>query len=553
MGEYATGVLTGVLLLVTPFVVFLRHNGYSLLTPESLESLAILAGAGCAFGLTMVAGGPSFGAALAAVLIALFADIQTDWFQSWGPGLPCMVAAAAVPCWLLRDHLSKILSVVLATMLVTTLLTPAGESVRAEYVSPTIESSDTSLPPVVHIILDEQIGIEGIPREFDADGHVAAVIRDFYLRWGFQLFGRAYSRYYDSDQSLANVLNLSASDRPLRYYSKRFVEGMPLEENLYFETMTERGYRIHVYQPDYVDFCRSEGEIDIHSCITYEAETLESIDGAALPTGEKMRLMIAMYIRLSFVLSEFRSGYAQLRTSLPDGWPSLPAWDTTVGRLSPVSAMRMAERVGRELVAIEPGSLIFAHLFLPHYPYAYDAECRLRPRTADWLNAGSPLSFPRRNDARSRAVRYPAYLEQVLCTHRLLDELFAGMRDAGKFDDTTIVVHGDHGSRIDLGPPKLKYENTLSEVDYVDSFSTLFAFKPPGGVGRYDDRMLPIDVLLERVVNAGGVPDGLDWVPSRHVYLAIGIKGLTSREMPKFAGGQATPLEPNTRGQARGD
>ena len=86
---------------------------------------------------------------------------------------------------------------------------------------------------------------------------------------------------------------------------------------------------------------------------------------------------------------------------------------------------------------------------MPHYPYVFDSRCALRPRTADWLTnriaSTDPLVY---NTVDSRAQKYERYAEQVRCvlTHarRLLDTL----ESRGLLEDATIVVNGDHGSRI---------------------------------------------------------------------------------------------------------
>ena len=48
------------------------------------------------------------------------------------------------------------------------------------------------LPPVVHILLDEHIGIEGLGGDAAADA-MKERLRSFYVNNGFRLFGGAYS------------------------------------------------------------------------------------------------------------------------------------------------------------------------------------------------------------------------------------------------------------------------------------------------------------------------------------------------------------------------
>ena len=80
------------------------------------------------------------------------------------------------------------------------------------------------------------------------------------LSRGFQLFGRAYSRYGSTNPSLDNLMNFSA-EPPKHFLIK------PLGANAYFEEMARRGYRIHVYQSDFLNFCDTAGEFDVAFCL----------------------------------------------------------------------------------------------------------------------------------------------------------------------------------------------------------------------------------------------------------------------------------------------
>lgn len=117
----------------------------------------------------------------------------------------------------------------------------------------------------------------------------------------------------------------------------------------------------------------------------------------------------------------------------------------------------------------------------------------------EWEVAAGPGPLP--NDRESRARRYGLYLEQMRCLYRKLYAMFQAWQKV--FDRATIVIHSDHGSRIYQHHLNAYSQPELSEADYIDSFSTLFAVKgsrhPPG----YDRRVAPLERLLGEVV---GVP-----------------------------------------------
>jgi arylsulfatase A-like enzyme len=186
------------------------------------------------------------------------------------------------------------------------------------------------------------------------------------------------------------------------------------------------------------------------------------------------------------------------------------------------------EQLGDDVTQAPAGTMFFAHLMLPHYPYAYDANCRLRPSIRDWLR-----SFP----GRERAGHYPPYLAQVACVHGMLDALFQRMRAAGLFDDAIIIVHGDHGSRLFAAQPKPSWTKDFKATAYIDAFSTLFAIKLPRQPARYDERLLPLDRLLQSFAKSNRIADGMAWAgpPVVHVFDRSHPNRL--QRMPDFAQG----------------
>jgi hypothetical protein len=111
------------------------------------------------------------------------------------------------------------------------------------------------------------------------------------------------------------------------------------------------------------------------------------------------------------------------------------------------------------------------------------------------------------NSKDSRRFKYPLYLEQVACTHQILQSFFLELKRSGLYDMANIVVHGDHGSRI--ATHNLKSRQTYradfqpSSTTVVDYLGTFFAYKPAGGSkGQYRREMVAVADLL-REVSAG--------------------------------------------------
>ena len=259
--------------------------------------------------------------------------------------------------------------------------------------------------------------------------------------------------------------------------------------NAYFTELARRGYRIHVYQSDQLDYCRDRVGAPlagIQSCLTYFINDLASLSEAGGSHLATARLVMSIYKRLFLVDFQLRVRYLMLRQR----WPALPNWPAPP-LFSPLSSMRVLEDVVGRMQKIRAGDAYFVHLILPHYPYAYDEECEVRPDPNSWLTTGQDGG----NDWQARNLRYELYFEQMRCVLKQLAEMFDTMNDAGQYEGAQIVVHGDHGSRIFM--IRRRRENALAR------HSTLFAYKPAGavGAGSYSQKIAPINLLLPDVLH----------------------------------------------------
>ena len=152
-------------------------------------------------------------------LLTLFVDLQFDWFDSlphlW---VPVGLLGAILLCWLTRKHLSRVVTAIFAAMLAPTVaLYALGGEQTSSSIARTRAGVDPApangLPTIVHIILDEHIGIEGIPDVPDGR-ETKALIKSFFRSHGFRLFGHAYSRYADTRNSIPSMLNYTSQPSP---------------------------------------------------------------------------------------------------------------------------------------------------------------------------------------------------------------------------------------------------------------------------------------------------------------------------------------------------
>jgi hypothetical protein len=494
------------LILVTPFISFIKHNNYSYAAPEFWIAVAGLTAIGLLCGIAMALGGTWLRVLGTAGLLTLFADLQFEWFDSlphlW---VPAFGIGMLLLCWLVREHLSRILVPVFAIILASTVALSAFEgtasSIPARPVARVEPAAAKRLPTIVHIILDEHVGIEGIPTDVEHGQETKALLKSFFQDYGFRLFGRAYSRYASTRDSIPNMLNYSS-----RALNRAWVHGdrnVVMNTNRYFEDMHRAGYEIHAFQIVTVDVCSQSANIGV-SCYTEDQTGIKEIENLKLLPSSKVMLIYQIYAKLS----EIDDVFQYLDTLAHDfaeqnGWNWPEWWSKGVG-LGSIRAKHTMSLLTEEVAHSRPGQLFFAHLVFPHHPFIYDANCKARD-PADWeLLAHDPKPLPP-NTTQSRPRRYARYLEQVQCLSKRLAKMFGRWEEAGILDRARIIIQGDHGSRIYLRRPEAPNADEMVISDYADAFSTLLAVRAPGYEPGYDLRWVAIQDLLPQLAFQDGL------------------------------------------------
>jgi len=172
------------------------------------------------------------------------------------------------------------------------------------------------------------------------------------------------------------------------------------------------------------------------------------------------------------------------------------------------------------------GTVFFAHLLLPHYPYVFRSDCRVHDKLSNWWARKDDAAVaPLNNSSDSRDARYERYFLQLRCQQGMLAQILEALREAGVLETATIVLHGDHGSRISMYDPLAELQDDLSHADIVDHYSTMFAIKAPDVEPGYTEELTPLQNLLVPLVQQAPP------VEQHQVYLM----GERYREMPTRA------------------
>ena len=508
------------LVFLPSYVAFVQFQGYPLWRPEVLIIAGLVLIAGLPFGLLLSLRPRTFGAATAVlVLIVLamqiFDEGTFDVLSSWGNLSQDLIAwagpiggialsvlitllIAAVPfavlSWL-GPNLGIVLATIFSVTLVSSLLLPAeppplGETYRRD------AGPAKDLPPIIHLVFDEQIGVEGLPADIVGSDELRDELRRLYEDFGFTLYGGAYSEYSRTRHSLISLLNGYDSldgkipdgrQELFRMYS----------DNQWFKILAERGYLIHAYQIHAWDYCGGEAGYTTR-CVTYSDGSIASIEDTDLTVDAKVRVILVSYLHSLALYKVFKvlSGPAGLPPHMLPDQQNFHAADS-VGVL---------EQMLTDIRAAPRGTAYFAHLLIPHGTHILDQDCKIRTDPLTWTSFGDlDLLTGDLNSAASREARYINYFAQVRCLQTAFRRFLEGLKEIGVFEDATIVVHGDHGSRIARVAPLTTTPQPLSDEDLADMYSVLFAVRLPSLAPGYRQDLVSLQALF-RELFLGGTP-----------------------------------------------
>lgn len=507
-------------MVLLPFFGFIRFHDYPVWRPEVLLVVGAILALGAPFGLLISIRAKTLGAAaITALLLAwlggtILASNQDMFFvvESARHWLVNIAGSAGMyivffggfalvvgTIFFLASRLGQYLGIVVATAFgmasVSVLIAPTGKIFLGEfYRNPAIAQAD--LPPIVHFILDEHIGLQGLPSDIEGADELRNELIAFYESFGFRVFGRAYSQYADTKVSLAAML----SGQPHNYITSgedAEASRTHLSQNPWFEHLAEQGYRVRVYSSYDVNFCGKD-ESPIHSCFGYSANSISSLKDSNLPA-----VILAKAISASFLdtVILYRMWLDTSPNVVRQG-AVLPNWLRQEHKFAAPASLPVLRQVLQDLHREPRGSAYFVHLLIPHHTYLYDQDCRIRSDIESWANHVSPdadFASGQINTPDSRKRSYATYLEQLRCTKSQLRAFFEDLRAIGTFEDGTIIVHGDHGSRIAKVPANGRFADRLSNSDLVDLFSVLFAVHGPGIESGYDNRLRSLQSLFAEI------------------------------------------------------
>jgi hypothetical protein len=473
------------LVLLAVVVPFLRFNEYSLLMPESL----ILLGGAVVIGASIGTVGQLRPRTLAPMMMALTlgyylfyrqdvmdflveaARVIGDVVATPGVALAslavAMFLALCLACVLMRRHLDMIVAAIFGTMVLSTLVLPTdigGEPVQTGALPQALKP----LPPVIHIILDEHIGLSGLPQGLAESDKARRAIESTYK--DFALHSHAYSRFAETKFSFTSLMNgdvgTDVSDL-IESSTYKFV----LKENRWFDLLKAKGYAIKVYESAWYEMCGPSAPVD--ACYSYSFFSPNAIQRTGLPLEARLRAL---------------------------------AQKLFIGRnalqMEPLVATEALMRFRSDVAANPRGVAYIVHLVLPHFGYLYGDDCMLLD-PSEWQREA--YGDDERYSASERQDLYRRYLNQVVCTEKQMDDLFAQLKTIGVYDEATIIVHGDHGSRIAERPYIIAHPEMLTPQDLLDHYATLLAIKAPGIKPGMNDAPVALQAIFAETFLGGAI------------------------------------------------
>jgi len=507
----------GPLALTAPLAPFLHFYDIPFLSSTVFFSYMILILIGLVAGFVMAYGGALMQTLVSSgvIVLIIFSEIERKFLYMDGLRhrylfLIC-VFTLSVFLYFIREHRAKFLFIFVGVIWLGGVGNLNVSTPSRVFTKPVL-SGDASLPPYIHIVLDEHIGVEGVPAYADKQNKINLEIKDKYIERGFRVFGRAYSRFFNSEDSFASFLNFQSEGDPRANLKEKRIFGRvvtSLKTNALFENLSNRGYVINVFESYSLSYCGEKETIRLGKCVSYRPNALNYFTNEAIILSglvKKFRLL-KVYNKIAEIFEK----------------PLLNTDSSTASMQTYVKFNEFFDFLGEG----KTGNAYFIHLLLPHSAYILDENCSYEKD---------------RNFYEKEALdkTYHRYLKQIQCTYELMDRLINKLDSNPSTKNSTIIIHGDHGSRLSTleKPPMGESIDLFSSEEYIQFFSAFFAVRSPSLSAGYDRRPLALDELLEiSVLGKTTIPDKEKFVYS----YSSGTENFELFELPPFANGSKVP------------
>ncbi len=440
----------------------LNYHSYPLFSAEAGLLLAGLALIAIFLGTLLLVAGPRISFIFSSLFVAIAIDLNMaitmkHFYLIW-------VVLAGVGYFaekiLLKVSLAAFGSVLLFQLVaLTTGLGAVSEPDNEAQNRQSESGRSTTRPPIVHIVLDSYLGLDGMAIGPAEHRKLRAEQANFYSERGFQVYPRAYSRHVKTMNSLPHLFSygtapLATTTRNVQYFAP--------DELRYFTDLDARGYRIDAVLAHYLDLCVAQ---KMTRCRNFDRSALASMRGTELAASDRAKVLAFTLLQLGNMPSRAAEAI-QLGANDIFGVDARRPYNR--GKLLPLASLDRFDAFTADLANLQNGEVRFAHLLLPHDPYMLTADCRVKAEST-WLDEHGPGEV---------AARELGYAEQVRCLTSRIGRMLDTLERTPAGRSAIVILHGDHGSRITPIVPYIDGPK-LSDHDVLLSHSTFFAIRVP--------------------------------------------------------------------------
>lgn len=488
--EWPIGALAFVVLaigLLACLANLLNFHHYPVFRAETgLVAMVLLVVAVLAAGLHRLAQ-PRLSFLLTGLYIAILVDLGADLHAM---AFPVLTGVLAFTAWRFERVVLKLAGAAFASVLLFQGLdlvrapdqppAPRNEAKRLQDSA----NRDSTLRPVVHLLLDSYIGLDGMSAAGTNFGDLRQQQERFYLDHGFQLYPGAYSRHAKTINSLPEMLSYGRA-KPAT--GRRDLQSTVAEPLPYFIDLDRKGYRTSVAAPSFVDLCPNQ---PLSQCRNYNRSNLSSMAETSLSVQGRALVIGATMLELS-QFTHLLSGTIDLQIDAWRGSTKRHLYNRA--KLYSLTGFDQIDAFTRDLATLKGGEARFVHLLLPHDPYVLDAACKLLPESK-WGDEHGPQAFAPRDAAYARQARCVTEV-QIAALLKALEATEAGR-------NAIVIVQGDHGSRTLDGEPSVMGGVPDPRTAAV-AYSTFFAIRVPGEQGATVNGMHALDTLIGQFAASG--------------------------------------------------
>jgi hypothetical protein len=463
------------LLASGPILRLLILDRYGFFNPEVGVALAVHLGAALLLASITRNAFSYYAITLVLILATAAYPLQVTLGMRLRLVLPLLIVACVGLMYLLRDGFYRLSVIFLIASLGGDIIKAVLEGSSSD--AATVQASGEKYDHTLHIIFDEMQGLGAMPADCVNCQIARAKLEAILTAGKFQVFPYAFSNYRGTRESIPSILNNRLLNGANQYFSSE--QDAVLKDNLYFDRYVADKYDIRVYQSDYIDYAAPKYSSIVAK--TYKANGLHALHYVDAGWVVRFEGLLTLYLN------------------------SNENWGALLGRLPlymqpkllqthPLSALEVwPNQILADIKRAQKKTLFFAHLLVTHRPFIIRPGGSLRS-LEEWRDNEKHVVFYEDQKERYQRV-YEAYGEQLQFVARQLDSFLNTLRETGQYDSMSIILHGDHGSRIRLLPSSQRavraklnmsdketgyydYDSAPGGRDLENQFATMLAIKP---------------------------------------------------------------------------